>query len=201
VKRPGWVVLVLILIAIGAAWLLRDALPRHFGPAPSASEVSPAIADEAAVKLERLRDEHVEARLSADELNSLIEYRFAGWVPAVLQQPHVALVGDTVRLAGRVPTAELPELPQLERVRMLLPDTAEVEVAGRLGPLSPGRVAFEVAGVTVSGVPIPARFYPAVLARLGRSDEPGLAPTALPLTLPEGVASARVARDSLILTP
>jgi hypothetical protein len=45
-------------------------------------------------------------------------------------------------------------------------------------------MAVDIGQVTFAGIPIPARYYPDVLQRFGRSDEPGLAPTAIGITLP-----------------
>jgi hypothetical protein len=192
---------VVLAIAAGAAWLFREDLMRRFARQPEPVQVSEAAAAMAEAKLERLRDHGEPAQLSGVEISSLIRYRLSGWVPAQLRDPSVALSGDTVRLGGRVPTAELPEVPELDRVRSFLPDTAQVAVTGRLTTLGTGRAAFDVAEVAVSGVPLPARFYPDVLERLGRRNEPGLAPTAVPFALPEGVGSARVENGYLLLAP
>lgn len=195
-------VVILLVLAVGAAaWLFREDLAALLMRQPEPVQVSEAAAVVAEAKLERLRDEGEPVQLSGVEISSLIRFRLGGWVPAQLQDPSVALAGDTVRLAGRVATAELPSVPELDRVRSFLPDTAQVEVTGHLTALGAGRAAFEVREVAVSGVPLPARFYPEVLERVGRRDEPGLAPTAVPFALPEGVGSARVENGHLHLAP
>jgi hypothetical protein len=55
--------------------------------------------------------------------------------------------------------------------------------------------------VRFANIPIPAHLYPAALERIGRRPEPGLAPSALPIRLPEGVGGARVREGNLVLTP
>lgn len=198
-KRVG-VVLALVLLA-GAAWLLRDDVARLLGGGEPVAAISPETAALAAAKLERLSERGETARLSGDELTSLIRFRMRDRVPQSLREPMVTLRGDTLRLSGTLPTDQLPPVRELERVRAFLPDTAQVEVAGRLEPLNGGRAAFDIARVSVSGVPIPAHFYPTALERLGRRPEPDLAPTAVPIRLPAGVGEARVEGGELVLSP
>jgi hypothetical protein len=104
-------------------------------------------------------------------------------------------------LSGSVPTDRLPSHPQLEQVRPLLPDTSRFQIVGHVRPLGEGRAALEVAEVEFAGLPVPERFFPELLRRIGRRDEPGLAETALAVSLPQGVGSARVERGLLILSP
>lgn len=196
--------ILLVLLAGGAAWLFRDELVRWVereGREAAPAGISPETAERAAEKLDRLREDDEVVRLSEVEIASLIRYRWSGWVPAVLREPAVSLAGDTLRIGGRLPAELLPMVPELERVRDFLPDTVDVEVAGRLGPLAPGRAALDIGEIEVAGLPLPARFYPLVLERLGRRDEPGLPPAAIAFALPDGVSSARVEGGDLVLHP
>jgi hypothetical protein len=54
--------------------------------------------------------------------------------------------------------------------------------------------------VEFAGVPIPPRYYPVILERLGRKDEPGLDPSAIGFHLPPQVAGARLSDGYLVLT-
>ncbi len=204
-RGAAWLglLLVLLLLAAGvAAWLYRDDLTRLIGrDAPTELEVSPELAAEAETKLQRLRSEGDTIRLSTAELASLARYRFAGWIPGDLQDPSLGMAGDTLLVAGGVPTDRLPDLPELERIRIFLPDTAHVEIAGHLRTVEPGRAAYEVNQISVARIPLPARFYPDLLRRIGQGNQPGLPPNAIAFGLPEGVGSARVEEGFLVLTP
>jgi hypothetical protein len=192
--------LILLLVAAGALWFFGPDLLRR-GGAPVAVEVSPEAAEQAEAKLARLRAEGDTAYLNEVELASLVRYRAGGLNSELLQDPTIAMRGDTLHVGARVPSDRLPNLRELERIRAFLPDTTRLEMEGRLQPLVAGRSAIEVEQVYFAGIPIPERFYPDVLERLGRRDEPGLAPYAIAVPLPDGVGSARVEGGLLILTP
>jgi hypothetical protein len=190
-------VLALVLLVAGG-WMMRD---RLLGRGDTAHvEVSPEAAAAAEEKLRRLTENGEEVRLTGVEFTSLVRYRYGGLVDA-LSDPSVSFAGDTVVLAGRLAAEHLPRVEELDRIRMLLPDTTAVTIQGRLEPLDAGRAAFEVRSVEVARIPVPARFYPPVLERIGRRDEAGLSATAVALRLPPGATSARVEQGHLVLTP
>lgn len=191
--------LLLVLLLAGAAWLFRDSLP--FLHTPERVEVSPEAADDAEDKLTRMRSEGDPARLSSVELSSLLKYRSPGWAPSTIRDPEVRMNGDTLSIAGTIPTDLIPSHPDLDRVRSLLPDTARVEVSGGVRTLGNGRAALAVREVEFAGIPIPDRYYPPMLAHFGRRDEGALAPEELAVTLPRGVSEVRVEGGYLILIP
>ena len=193
--------LVLLLALLGAGWLFRDDILRLVGRGREPVEVSPEAAAIAREKIDRLRTEGDTARLSSVEMSSLLRYSGPAWLAARVHEPSVEFSSDTARVSGTIATSELPSHPELDRVRVLLPDSSRVEIAGVLQPLPSGRIALEIGVVTFAGIPIPARYYPDVLQRFGRTDEPGLAPTAIAVTLPAGVGGARVEGGYLVLTP
>lgn len=192
-------ILLILLLAGGAAWWFRDSLP--FLDRAESVEVSPEAADRAADKLARLRAEHEEVRLNSVELSSLLRYRGTEWIPAVVRNPDLRMSGDTLVVAATIPTDRIPSHPDLDRVRDLLPDSARVEVEGAVRMLDSGRAALTVQEVEFAGIPIPERYYPPMLERLGRADEPGLAPEEMALPLPAGVSAVRVEDGYLILVP
>jgi hypothetical protein len=192
--------LVLLALLLGAWWFRGD-LWRLLGPERAEIEVSEEAAELALAKLQRLRDEGEPAHLSSVEVTSLVRFHGPVWLLERVDRPSVEFVGNTLRLTGTVSTSELPSHPELDRVRGLLPDSAQLEIVGSLRELPSGRFAFEVEGVSYASIPIPESYYPAVLQGFGRRDEPGLAPTAIALQLPEGAGSARIEGGQLILTP
>jgi hypothetical protein len=195
-------VVLLLLVVVGLlAWVFRDDLLRRWSGSVEYTEVSPAAAESGEAKLERLRTRGDTIRLTETELASLLQYRLLGQFPEMLQNPSAAMSGDTLRVGGRVPTEMLPDLQELERVRAFLPDTTRIDLTGRFLPREPGNAAVEFEEVAVAGVPIPRRYYPSVLERLGRRDEPGLPPNAMVLPLPRGVGSVWVENGELVMTP
>ena len=198
-KRISTVLLLLLLIG-GAAWWFRDSLPLPWGGGV-ATEVSPEAADDAEEKLAGLRAGQSEIRLSSTELSSLLIYRRPGWAPEAVRSPLVEMRGDTLRFAATIPTSGIPSHPDVDRIRDLLPDSARLEVEGRLRTLGGGRAALDVREVELAGIPIPERYYPPMLERFGRSGASGLLPTELDLPLPPGVSEVRVEDGFLVLIP
>jgi hypothetical protein len=193
---------IVVLLLAGGGWLFRDDMARLLGGGkPVATLVSPEAAAQAEEKLARLANDGETVRLNDVEFTSLMRYRLRDRIPGDLESPAVSFRGDTVRLMARVPSDRLPNVPELGAARAFLPDTADVDVVGWLAPLRGGRAAFDVQRITFAGIPVPDRFYPQALERMGRRDEPGLPPTAYPFTLPDGVGAARIEGGELVLTP
>ena len=196
----------LVIVAIGTlVWSQWDRLMLMIGqgppePAPSVSDPSPALADSADLKLERLRTGQVEQiAFHADELQSLLLYRFVQLLPAFVDSPRVAIVGGYLEVTGRVPVDHLPSISELGEAASFLPDTTEVGLRGTLLALDSGRVALSIDQVRAARIPLPSRLVPRALERLGRKSEPGLPKNALALPLPAGIAGAAIEGDSLIL--
>ena len=194
-----FILLIVLLLAGGAAWWFRDSIP--FLDRGERVEVSPEAAADAEAKLARMRTDGQPIRLSSVELSSLLRYRGGEWAPAELREPQVQIKGDTLMVSAVIPTDRIPSHPDLDRVRSLLPDSARVEVAGSVRSLGAGRAAMEVRQVEFAGIPIPERYYPPMLERIGRQDEPDLTSTEMGLKLPPGVSEVRVENGYLLLIP
>ena len=189
------------LVALAAgAWYFRDQIPGPWQK-DAPVEVSPAAAAAAEEKLDQLRAGGDTVRLSGVELTSYLRYRFQEQLAGQLEAPAVDFEGEEVILTGRFPTDRLPDSRQVRALQEFLPDTADVRVAGGMRTLSPGRVALRVDNASFARVPVPADVIPEALGRVGRRDEPGLAPNEYAFPLRPGVGSARVEAGQLVLAP
>jgi hypothetical protein len=197
----AFALLVIVLAAGAAGWWFRGDLAGLLGRERPAVVVSPEAATLAQQKLDGLRAGGEPVRISSIEASSLLRYGGPAWVSDRVHDPLVEFAGDTVRVSGAIATSDLPSQPDLDKVKGLLPDTSKIVVTGKIQTLPSGRTALEIGGVTFAGIPIPERYYPQVLERFGRQDEPGLSPTALAVPLPPGVKSAHIEGGSLVLTP
>lgn len=196
--------LVVLLLLLAAAWLFRDRLREAWqdfrGTREVALQPTPELAERAVARLDSLeRGQADRIALSEVELQSLLQYRFAGLLPAFVERPTVELDDDRLRLRGRVPVDKLPSVGELGDASAFLPDTSELTLTGKLLPLDSGRVAIAVDQVTAARVPLPRRLFPGALRRLGRTDEPGLPDDAVAVRLPLGASAAYVRNDSLVL--
>jgi hypothetical protein len=197
-----WVVLVLLVALLGVglvAYGLGIFPPRR--PAFEMANVSPAAAAVAEMKLARLQSHGEEARLTGVELTSLFRYRPEVWSLGAVRSPLLRLSGDTLWISGSIPTDQLPSQPEIDAIRFFLPDTARVDLGGTVRGMGRGTAVLEITSVEVAGMPIPPRYFPLIIDRLGGEGEAGLPRSAFVLPLPPGIGSARVAGDELILTP
>jgi hypothetical protein len=200
--RTGAIValaVVVLLLAVG--FVFRERILGMWGGRAEPVAASPEVAAAAQAKLDGLTQGGDSVTLSGVEITSLLRYRAPAAALEMIREPAVEIAGDTLLLTGMVPTDRLPPDPNLEKIRMLLPDTAKLAVKGTLTGRGPGEAALELQGVEFAGVPIPARYFPSILEKLGRHDEPGLDPSAVGVHLPPRVADARLSGGYLVLTP
>lgn len=182
---------------------LEDAVRENVGEAveegPGAP--SPALAEETLDRVDAFRAGEAGSRLELDgvALSSVVRYSLPGIIPPGVHEPAVEMRGGKVFLSARVAMAAFPDLPALDDVVGLLPDTVDIVMRGALEPLDDEYAALRVDRVEASRIPLPARVIPAILRSLGRTDRPGLGEDAFAVPLPSGLASAFVEGDRLVL--
>ena len=196
------VILVMALLVVGLLfWRYRAgrSLGGNDSGKPS-GPVSAVVAEHADAKLRSLKEgETTAVALHANELQSLLQFRFLQLLPAFVEAPEIELDDARLELRARVPVEQLPSLNELGEAAAFLPDTTEVGLIGTLLPLDSGRVALVIQQVRAARVPLPQRLVPRALQQLGRKDEPGLPRDAFALPLPPGAAGAYLEGDSLVL--
>jgi len=208
----GKIVTLIVLFAVAyAGWRWGPAvfphLERWFGlghaavVAPTAAPTA-EIADETLDRFERFRsgDDGNRMSLGGLELTSVIRYALPGLLPPGVVEPRVTLADGKVELSARVASEAFPKLPDLKQVTELLPDTVLVQIRGSLVPLDQNHLALVVDRVRIARVPLPRRLVPQVLDGLGRQKRDGAGEDALSVPLPDGLDTAFVERDSLVLT-
>lgn len=198
--------IVVLAFWVGAAvlvWNYRDALVRAWRELREpAISVQPATdtATAAVLKLGALTGEDPPPRvvLAEAEVQSLVRARVASVIPLFIGSPRVELEDGRASLAFRVATERLAGLADPGGIVPLLPDTTDLIASTQLIPLDAHRMALAVDELTAENIPLPDGLIPLVLARLGRTDEPGLPPDAVAVPLPPGAADAYIRRDSLV---
>lgn len=164
---------------------------------------SPELADAALDRFERFRrgESGDQLSLSDAEVIAVIRYSAPGMVPGGVSNPVVEFRDGVVSLSARIAVEAFPGLPTVDGILGFLPDTVTVAVEGALSPLDDDGIALVVHGVRASFIPVPLPdgMTPNILAALGRRHVDGLPEDALAFPLPDGVRSAHVLRDRLIL--
>ncbi len=191
----------LLVIGLGIAWYNRDVVSDLWASIRgTTTRVSPEIAARADDKLSSLGapDGPAHVALTESELQSLVEYRWTGFLPPDVVEPRVGLADGRVSLEASVATARFGRIAELREIVAFLPDTAALRVVGMFVPLNDDHVALEVHEMGAASLPVPRRLIPTVLSRFRGSTEPGLAPNAVAVPLPPGISNVYVSGDSLV---
>lgn len=198
----------LILAALAGWWWGPAIFPRAQGWLAEDEGVvevlpSPELAEGALDRFESFRRGEIGDRLSlsAAEVVSMIRYSAPGMVPSGISGLDVEFKDGVVTLTARVAVAAFPGLSNLDGILGFLPDTVPISVAGALAPLDGDGIALVVHTVRASFIPVPLPdgMTPRILVALGRESRAGLPEDALAFSLPDGVRSAHVLRDRLVL--
>ncbi len=205
-------VIVVVLIAVayaGFRWgdLVFPPLDRLLGRSAGTAGVeaprgpSPELADSTLARFERFRDGKGGDRLSfgSNELSSVLRYALPGIVPPGVSEPTVELEDGRVRASAKVAVDAFPRLPHLDQVVGMLPDTILIEMQGSLVRFDQEHLAFLVDRIQAAHIPLPKRMTSDVLDGLGADRAKNLPKDALMVPLPDGLESAFVQRDSLVL--
>lgn len=194
-----------ILLGLGAVlWLWGPDLvqrARSGNPLPAGPAPSPELAESTLDRFEALRGGEGDGllRLGDAELTSVVRFALPGLLPQGMDEPTVTLRDGRVVISADVAVASFPELPSLDDVIGLLPDTVRLQFRGTIAPFDEERVALFVDQVEASRIPLPDRYVPRILEALGRPRVRDLAADAVAIPIPEGLEAIYVLRDSMIL--
>lgn len=199
--------LLLVVLAAGAfaAWQwgpeLLPQVQSWLGVGEEEVPPSPELAEATLDRYEAFQAGEGPDRMSVGdtELASVLRYALPGLLPPGVSEPMVEMDDGRVRMSARVALAQAPRLPSLDEVVGILPDTVTLAMKGTLTPLDGGGMALVVDEITAARIPVPGRMIPDILTALGRTDRPGLRPDAMEVPFPQGLESAYILRDSLIL--
>jgi len=164
--------------------------------------VSPEVAEATMDRFEAFRRGELERRLSlsAGEIESVLRYSVPGLIPGGIAEPRIEMADGVIALRARVAVETFPAMPDLDAVLGFFPDTLAVSFEGTFAPLDDERWgALAVHGIYAGIIPLPDRMIPEILQAIGREHVDGLADNALAIPLPDGIESAYIVQDSLVL--
>jgi hypothetical protein len=196
------ILLVVLLLAAGAAWLYRDDLRRwadqQLHPASAAARIgrpSPGALRSAMIKLDSLqRTRQDSVILTASEMASLLA-RGATFLPGTTFDSVSIELGDrTTRIRMLIDSASIPA-----RCRALIPGRPtrfeEVVIGGTLTPVHAGLAELEVQNVSVHGIPLPSD----VIVRLAPNASGRGSEGRLEVVLPQTVGGFRIRPDGVAI--
>ena len=196
------ILLAVLLVAAGAAWLYRDNLRRwaepQLHPATAAARVgrpSASALHAAIVKLDSLqRTRQDSVVLTASEMASLLA-QGTTFLPGVTFDSISIELGDrTARIRTLVDSASIPA-----RWRALIPGRPErfeeVILRGTLTPVHAGLAELQLQHLTVHGIPLPSN----LIARLATHASGRGSDGRLEVVLPQTVGGFRVRPDGVVI--
>jgi len=202
--------LILLIAAAYAGWQwgpevfpkVHDWLGLTSDDAAEEIVASPELADSVMFLVQEFRDGDGpdQVALGGSELTSILRYSVPGLIPGGVSGAEVSLSEDRIHVRARVALESFPDLPDLGPIIGMLPDTLDVGLEGSLMPFGNKKAALLVHSLHAARIPLPGRLIPEILQAMGRTDEPGLPPEALLISLPPGLGSAYILTDSLILS-
>ncbi len=189
------VMLVLLVMALGAAWLFRDDISRwvrgrlHPGEVelrtgrPSVAAYRGAVG--ALDSLRRYRPDSIV--LDADEMAAIVAHGTNLLPDGAADSVTVELGNRSVRIRAMVATARLPD-----RIRRYIPGHPqpfeEVIASGALTPVRDGAAELDLEHVSIDGIPAPGSAVTRLLGELTGRESDGR----IVVTLPPGMSGFRV---------
>lgn len=196
-------VLVLLAVAVAAAWRFGPELAERVAEMRSAEPPgpSPELAEGALDRYAELASGRTErVSLSGVELESILRFHLSEHLPPGVTDPGIRIRDGEVRASLRVALALIPTIPDLEGIRDVLPDPVPIELTGLVVTLEGSRTIFIVRRVEAGGVPIPRRFHSAVAAAIDPERSEDVPAEAITIPLPDDVRSLRIEGDALVVT-
>ena len=162
--------LTLIAVIVFGAWHFRADISRAMGRVevvgPS-SEPSESLAMQAEEKLTSLStNSDAEVRLTEAELQSLLTYRVAPYLPRGIEDPLVEVRDTVIILSALIRPDELEEFATPDLLQQFLADTARVAATLIPGLRRPGMGQVTVTSLQAGALVIPALAVPFVLQSL-----------------------------------
>ena len=207
-KKTLWAVVLILVAYAGFRWgpAVFPHIERALGIDPAAPTVAetkptPELAEQTLDLFERFRAGEIGDRLMLGgmELSAVVRYSFPGMIPRGVTATTIEFNRGQVHVTARVAMEAFPDLPRLDDIIGLLPDTILLEVRGSLVPLDQRHMALLVDRVQAARIPLPKRLVADVLRAFGRSRPASLPDDVLEVPLPDGVRSVFVQRDSLVM--
>lgn len=162
--------LTLIVVAVLGAWHFRADISRALGRVDvvaSASEPSESLARQAEEKLTSLsNDGDAQVSFTESELQSLLTFRVAPYLPRGIEDPLVDVRDTVIVLSALIRPDELEEFATPELLQQFLADTARVAATLIPGLRRPGMGQVTVTSLQAGALVIPSLAVPFVLQSL-----------------------------------
>ena len=189
--------LVILAVALAAAYFWWARVPDDDAAPATRSVVweplSPALGAQGRAAVEALGAGQAYAALSAGQVASYIFIEMANGLPGSAQDLEAAVINDRLAVRGLVSLADLGGARILGPLAQMLSERDTLLLSGTMNVLPTGEGQFVVRELQFGGFRVPSGVIPRIVRQIDKTEDRGpMAPSAISLPLPPGVADVRV---------
>lgn len=197
IRKLGCLAILAVALAVGYYWYARvpDEKPAAAGAPPAIvwERLSPALGAQGRSAVESLAGGQAYAALSAGQVASYIFFEMASSLPETAQDLEAAVIGDRLAVRGLVSLADIGGAKILGPLAQMLSDRDTLLLSGTMNVLATGEGQFVVKELRFGHMRAPSGVIPRIVRQIDKTADRGpMAPSAISLPLPPGVADVRV---------
>jgi hypothetical protein len=189
--------LVILAVALAAAYFWWARVPDDEA-APTARPVvweplSPALGAQGRAAVDALGAGQTYAALSAGQVASYIFLEMANTLPESAENLEAAVINDRLAVRGLVSLADIGGSRILGPLAQMLSERDTLLLAGTVNVLATGEGQFVIRELRFGSFRVPSGIIPRIVRQIDKTEDRGpMAPNAISLPLPPGVADVRV---------
>lgn len=189
--------LVILAVALAAAYFWWARVPDEEAAAPARATVweplSPALGAQGRASVEALGAGQAYAALSAGQVASYIFLEMSNGLPESAQDLEAAVINDRLAVRGLVSLADIGGSKILGPLAQMLSERDTLLLSGTMSVLPTGEGQFVVRELRFGSFRVPSGIIPRIVRQMDKTEDRGpMAPNAISLPLPQGVADVRV---------
>lgn len=200
-------VLVLLVAAVAAGWLVRDRFGPLFGSETPTEEgplwqaVTPEGAERARRQIDQLQGRGpAYVAIGPGDLTAYIVQELSQQLPPSAEGAEAAVIGDRLYVRASIQLSDFGGDRALGPLSGIVGDREEVQFSGTLERLRPGLAQYRVRSLRIRDLSVPQPLIPRLLRNsAGRWRPPELAEDALPLAMPEHIGDIRLAAGRILV--
>lgn len=190
--------LVILAVAIAAAYFWWARVPED-DAAPAGTRaivwepLSPALGAQGRAAVDALGAGQAYAALSAGQVASYIFLEMANGLPESAEDLEAAVINDRLAVRGLVSLADIGGAKILGPLAQMLSERDTLLLSGTMNVLATGEGQFVVRELRFGSFRAPSGIIPRIVRQIDKTEDRGpMAPNAISLPLPPGVADVRV---------
>lgn len=195
IRKLGCLVILAVALAAAYFWWARvpDEEPASVARPVVWERLSPALGAQGRAAVDALGAGQAYAALSAGQVASYIFLEMANSLPEGAEDLEAAVINDRLAVRGLVSLADLGGAKILGPLAQMLSDRDTLLLSGTMNVLATGEGQFVVRELRFGSFRVPSGVIPRIVRQIDRTEDRGpMAPSAISVPLPPGIADVRV---------